>query len=209
MSNTTLCILLYPHSTLFSLISTVILNHNNHVTQTKCYVDVNVPPANTTVTPLKGSHKVSQLKINSLPESDSTLLRVTAPSTRSQIQFFLLLYLLVFWSSEVPSEFPLNSEAPCRYKTFQVPPANQFQRPKDYMCRLNHNVLISLVLSAPLIFSFLSTCFYWYIQNIDNTMLPNHTQFSFLPDPPSYLCAAHPKYSVYSFYCPSGQPLKR
>lgn len=111
MSNTILYILLYPHSALF-FISTVILNHNNHVTQTKCYADVNVPPANTTVTPLKGSHKVSQLKTNSLPESDSTLLRVTAPFTRSKMQSFLLVYLLVFWSSEVPSEFPLNYEVP-------------------------------------------------------------------------------------------------
>lgn len=134
----------------------VILNHNNHVTQTKCYADVNVPPANTIVTPLKGSHKVLQLKTNSLPESDSTLSRVTAPFTRSQMQSFLLVYLLVFWSSEVPSEFPLNYEVPWSYKTFQVPPANQFQRPKDYMCRLNHNVLISLALSTPLVFLFFS-----------------------------------------------------
>lgn len=207
LSNTTLCILLYPHSALFFLISTVILNHNNHVTQTKCYADVNVPPANTTVTPLKGSHKVSQLKINSLSESDSTLLRVTAPSTRSQIQSFLLLYLLVFWSSEVPPEFPLNSEAPCSYKTFQVPPANQFQRRKDYMCRLNHNVLISLALSAPLIFLFSQHIFIdTYKILIIQCFLITLNSHSFQIH---LLTFVLPKYTMYSFYCPSGRPLKR
>jgi hypothetical protein len=35
------------------------------------------------------------------------------------MQSFLLVHLLVFWSSEVPPELPLNSEAPCSYKTFQ------------------------------------------------------------------------------------------
>lgn len=186
----------------------VILNHNNHVTQTKCYADVNVPPANTIVTPLKGSHKVSQLKTNSLPESDSTLSRVTAPFTRSQMQSFLLVYLLVFWSSEVPSEFPLNYEVPWSYKTFQVPPANQFPRPKDYMCRLNHNVLISLALSTPLVFLFFLNTFLLIIWKF-HTMFPDHTQFPFLPGLLSYLCATHPKYTMYSFYCSSGPPLRR